>query len=312
MKIFPIIPIWLMTILCIFLITYVVIKDKIKNKILEIGMVLLLFLINLRIMIPSDKSLVTSNNLDILFVIDQSISMVSNDYEKKERLDGVKEISSYIIENLEGARFSVITFDNTSKISIPYTKDATMAKEAIAIIQPKAEFYAAGSSLNIPKENIINSLKSSKEKKERIQVLFYISDGEITREDEKLESFLDIRNLITEGAVLGFGSTTGGTMNIGEKGLWGEYVMDNYGNDKAVSKIEEQNLKKIAEDLNIDYIHIEKEKDIYKKVKELKKLSTSSFENSDKSSYQDTYYFLMFPLLLLLLINYRNYKGVYK
>ena len=101
-------------------------------------------------------------------------------------------------------------------------------------------------------------------------------------------------------------------MNIGEKGLWGEYVMDNYGNDKAISKIEEQNLKMIAEDLNLDYIHIEKEKDIYKKVKELKQLSTSSFEDSDKSSYQDTYYFLMVPLLLLLLINYRNYKGVYK
>jgi len=48
------------------------------------------------------------------------------------------------------------------------------------------------------------------------------------------------------------------------------------------------------------------------KVKDIKKLTTSNFENTSKSSYEDTYFYLIIPLLLLLLYHFIEYKGAYK
>lgn len=315
MRIFPIIPTWLMFIICAFLLFIIVKKSKNKLKsfpvISEILMVILLFIINLRIMIPSDKALVSANNLDIIFVVDNSISMNALDYQNgKKRLDGVKEVSELIIKELAGARYSVITFDNTSKIIIPFTKDYSMALESIAIINPKAEFRAAGSSLNAPKENLLTTLKSSKEDEDRIPIVFFISDGEITRDDQPLESFSEFKEYITNGGVLGFGTPQGATMYVGENGTWGDYVMKSQ--EKAISKMDENNLKKIAEEMNLDYIPISNPKNIQNKIKELKTLASSSFENSDKSTYDDIYFFFVIPLLLLLILQFREYKGGYE
>lgn len=313
MRTFPIIPIWLMTLICLLLFFLIFQKKKFSVTTLrEVSIILLLFIINLRIMIPSNKSLVAANNLDIIFAIDNSISMVAGDYQNKTRLDGVKEIGESIIKELNGARFSVITFDNTSKIVIPFTKDTSMASESIAVINPKAEYMASGSSLNVSKENLLTTLKSSKEAEDRISIVFFISDGEITREDESLESFSTLKDYIDNGAVLGFGTETGATMYVGEKGLWTEYIMANYDQEKAISKIDEKNLKKIAGDMNLEYIHISNKKDIEKKIKELKTLTNSSFQSSDKSTYEDIYYYFIIPLLLLLLFQFREYKKVYQ
>ncbi len=317
MRVFPILPIWLMTIICILLIFGVVKsyheKKKIgKTTIINIAIIILLFIINLRIMIPSNKSLVAANNLDIIFVIDNSISMVADDYQSKTRLEGVKENCNYIIKDLNGARFSIITFDNNSKLIIPFTVDTSMATESIAIIKSKAEYRASGSSLNAPKTNLETVLKNSKEKEDRIRIIFFITDGENTLEEQPLESYDELAEYVDGGAVLGFGSLEGSTMYVGEEGTWGEYVMANFGQEKAISKLDESNLKKLASDLGIDYIHVEKEKDIQNKIKELKILANSSFQNSDKSTYDDIYYIFVIPLLLLLLFHFKDYKGVYK
>ncbi len=322
MKSFPILPIWLMLIISGILIFVIIRKNKEKtwiNKstILELFMVLLLFIINLRIMSPSGKAQVVANNLDIIFVIDKSISMIANDYQTKPRLDGVKEICTHIVDTFEGAKFSIITFDNSSSIVTPLTKDSIMTREAIDIIQVKAEWMSYGSTLNAPIENMLTVLKSSKEKEDRTRILFYISDGEITRENEQVTSFEAMKEYLDNGAVLGFGTKEGATMYIGEdkslaKDYYGGYMYDTANGQKAISKIDEKNLQKIANDMNVDYLHIENKKDMEQKVKDIKKLTTSNFENTSKSSYEDTYFYLIIPLLLLLLYHFIEYKGAYK
>ena len=172
MKIFPIIPIWIMTIICVILIIFII---KNNNKsILQIIIVLLIFTINLRIMIPSTNSQIETNNLDVLFVIDNTISMNAEDYNgSNTRLSAVKKDCNYIINELNGARFSLITFDHTAKIITPYTKDANITVEAIDIIKPIDESYAKGSSLNTPLETMTQSLKSSKKKKDKIAIYLF-------------------------------------------------------------------------------------------------------------------------------------------
>lgn len=124
-----------MGILCIILLVM-----RRKNKyayIRQILIVILLFVINLRIMIPSSDVKVQTNNFDVLFVIDETISMLAEDYNgNNTRYEGVKEDCKYIINELYGARFSVIKFNNTSQIITPYTKDAELTIETINALTP--------------------------------------------------------------------------------------------------------------------------------------------------------------------------------
>ena len=307
MKLFPIIPIWIMLIICISLIIYIIIK---KRDLLQILIIILLFVINLRIMIPSNNSKTIKNDLDILFVIDNTISMNALDYNgSNTRLSGVKEACNYIIDELNGSRFSVITFDNTSRIVTPYTYDTNITREAISIMTPINELYAKGSSIDVSLDSIMYSLKNSKKKNDNNRIIFFISDGENTS-NNSIKSFKSISKYISDGAVLGYGTKKGGYMKDESEYATNEYIMDytdtNFG--KAISKIDEKNLKEIANDMDVDYIHITNSNNIKSKIKQIKNKTKSTLESNDKSSYDDIYYIFVIPLLILLFIEFDRFR----
>lgn len=307
MKLFPIIPIWIMLIICISLIIYIIIK---KRDLLQILIIILLFIINLRIMIPSNNSKTIKNDLDILFVIDNTISMNALDYNgSNTRLSGVKEACNYIIDELNGSRFSVITFDNTSRIVTPYTYDTNITREAISIMTPINELYAKGSSIDVSLDSIMYSLKNSKKKNDNNRIIFFISDGENTS-NNSIKSFKSISKYISDGAVLGYGTKKGGYMKDESEYATNEYIMDytdtNFG--KAISKIDEKNLKEIANDMDVDYIHVTNSNDINSKIKQIKNKTKSTLESNDKSSYDDIYYIFVIPLLILLFIEFDRFR----
>lgn len=307
MKLFPIIPIWIMLIICISLIIYIIIK---KRDLLQILIIILLFIINLRIMIPSNNSKTIKNNLDVLFVIDNTISMNALDYNgSNTRLSGVKEACNYIIDELNGSRFSVITFDNTSRIVTPYTYDANITREAISIMMPINELYAKGSSIDVSLDSIMYSLKNSKKKNDNNRIIFFISDGENTS-NNSIKSFKSISKYISDGAVLGYGTKKGGYMKDESEYATNEYIMDYTGTNfgKAISKIDEKNLKEIANDMDVDYIHVINSNNINSKIKQIKNKTKSTLESNDKSSYDDIYYIFVIPLLILLFIEFDRFR----
>jgi len=301
MRIFPIIPTEIMIVISILFLIVVLKTTKKKTHIL---MILLLFCINERFMIPNGTVKTVSNNVDVLFVVDSTISMNAEDYNGNEkRLNGVKKDCKQIIEELNGARFSLITFNNTAKIMIPYTKDSSMMYDAIDIIEPITELYARGSSLNTPIDTIKESLNASyKKDPDRLRILFFISDGEIT-DESKLNSYAPLKNRIDDGMVLGYGTTTGGSMKY--KDLYAEEEKDildpenHY--EKAISKIDEKNLKKIANDLGLNYIHMDKSSKMNQKLKSIKSKIKNEMKSSNKKNYEDIYYLFAIPLFLLIL-----------
>ena len=307
MKMFPIIPIWLITIICISLIIYIILS---KRNYIHIAIIIILFIINLRIMIPSNNDERVSNNLNVLFVIDNTISMNALDYNgSSKRLDGVKDDCKYIIDNLIGARFSVITFDNNSKIMIPFTYDSNITYDSIEIISPINELYAKGTSLNTPLDNMLKVLQNN-DNSNRINVVFFISDGEIT-DNSKLKSFKKLSKYIDNGAVLGYGTIDGGYMKTNYQYSENNDYIKDYSSSSfqnAVSKIDENNLKKISSDLNIDYIHMDKHRNIYNKINRIKKLADSGLTKNNKSSYDDIYYIFIIPLLILLYYDFYRFR----
>ena len=307
----PIIPIWLMIIICAVLLIIFRPREKLRFF-RQILIIVLLFVINLRFMEPSSNVVFIDNEIDILFVIDSTLSMVAEDYNgKTPRLSAVKADCEYIINKIPGAKYSVISFDNTAKIVIPYTRDTEITLDGINSINVLSELYARGSSLNAPKEVMKNNLENTE--KGRKQIVFFMSDGEITSE-EKLESYSEIKKYIDDGAVLGYGTTSGGRMRV--KSSYYDNTLGNYLQDRsewpykeAISVIDETNLKQIASDLGIDYINMNKRSNIDSKIK---KITNNNFKNSETesigTSYTDIYYIFSGVLCVLLVIEFISYK----
>lgn len=304
MKINPIIPIWLMAVICIGII---VLKRKGKwPYIRQILISVLLFVINLRIMVPTGEYNVQKQEMNeyVLFVIDDTISMLAEDYDGNEtRLSGVRNDCKYIMDSLPGARFAAISFNNSAVILSPFTDNTEYVASVIDAMYPVESLYARGTSLNIPQNTMINMLEDVKTKKGANAAVFFISDGEVNN-GKKIDSYADVAQYVSGGAVLGYGSSKGGNMHVKSYDDSIEEIMDNsdYPPKPAVSKINEDNLKKIADDLGIKYVNCNKGCDIDDIIDNIIKNAEVKEEtvSVETRGMKDTYFWLLIPLFILL------------
>lgn len=308
MKINPIIPIWLMIILSVGMLC--IRRKKLSAYIRQIVAVLLIFLINLRIMVPGGDVETKEQKLNVyaLFVIDNTVSMVAEDYNgNTERLVGVKKDCAYIIDKLNGAKFAVETFNNNANVILPYTDNADFTLSVINTITVIDALYAHGSSMNISYEKMEQTLKRAKDKGDGYVAVFYISDGEITN-DDRLRSFSKLKEYVDGGAVLGYGSSAGGKMyKIDPIDGQREPVIDmsNYPFEEAVSKIDEGNLKKIAEDLGIEYVNMNSGGNIDNVLSDIIEGREAEGDVATIKGYVDIYY--IFAGLFVALMMYEFY-----
>lgn len=335
----PIIPIWLMTIICVILIILIIYSKQLKEKItnkqnnektirqknlikqyiinasIKVSIVVLLFIINLRFMIPNGETMAINSDLSVLFVIDTSISMRALDYNgNKERFERVINDCCYIVDELSSCKFSIITFGDEARKVIPFTTDTDMVQAELKAINLEDDYYAKGSSMNLVKNTLEQTLKEEKQRQNGNSkfVIFFVSDGEITKEGEVLESFSNIEQYTSNGAVMGYGTSAGGKMvsrayadDTNSDYYYLYYYDDNYNRVAAISKLDETNLKKIASDIGIDYIQMSKTSNINYKLSDIKQQISNSQTTEEKiSSYKDIYYYFAVPLVILLIVDF--------
>lgn len=303
----PIIPVILalpvlLIILCFYIVVIVKRHTRIRYKVLGVlrivAIIVLVFIANLRPMSKKYNATVEMKNLDVLFVVDTTMSMWAEDYDgSKTRMDGVIKDTEYIIDELSGSNFGLIRFDNYAQVLCPFTQDHETVKDAFSTIKMPDKYYAKGTSLNTSYGEMKGLLESSSTKEERQTILFFISDGEIT-DNSSLQSFKDLEPLVDAGAVLGYGTDKGGKMQTGTF----SYIQDYETGKDAVSVIDENNLKQIADELQVDYIHMGSTANVKYIVESIKNGSSLVMEKSDSVSYEDTYFLYVIPLVLLLLI----------
>lgn len=304
MKIDPIIPIWLMSILCVGTIC---LKKRSKIAyIRQIIAIVLVFLINLRIMVPSNNVSSSSQTLDtyVLFVVDDTISMLARDYDgDTERLTAVKKDCSDIIDELDGAKFAVISFNNNANLVSPFTNNSQYAKDVIGSLYPIEEMYAEGTSMNVSIDMMTDTLKRAREKADGNVVVFFISDGEITNE-EKLKSFKSAAKYVDGGAVLGYGTSEGGNMYVKSYYTDREELLEDtssYPRKPAVSVIDEKNLKSIASDIGVKYINMNDSTNIDSTISKIKKESVSESKDGKVTGYVDIYYIFAAMLVVVMM-----------
>ena len=284
-----------------------------------------IYVINLRVMVPSNEATVTVPSLNVLFVVDSTISMWAEDYDGDEsRIDGTKEACNAIMDEFTGSSFALITFSDKAEVQIPLTPDRQSITDALDYLYEPSMYAAKGSNMNSPvdeMDRILQHMKAEYENRETI--VFIFSDGEETLESDKADKTSDedtdeeedeedndssgskyspysrLLGKIDGGAVIGIGSEDGATMKDGN----GLDIYDPQTGDLAVSCIGEESLEAIASKMGVEYIHMEEVDDIDDTVESI--ITDAKYEaelREDVENKDDTYFYVL-PVLMVLLVS---------
>ena len=161
-------------------------------------------------------------------------------------------------------------------------------------------FYARGSNVTMFKKTLEQELKSSTKREGRERVVFIMSDGE-NNNNERTEDLTSLSKYIDNGAVLGYGTTSGGTMKVKYVNYDVTYETVTDMGSPAVSRLDESNLRKIASDMNIDYIYMDDTSNIDNKLDKIDDIELTSEVNKN-SNYADIYYYFAFVLSVLFIV----------
>ncbi|NCC19666.1 VWA domain-containing protein [Candidatus Saccharibacteria bacterium] len=237
--------------------------------------VLLAIVMSVRPSLPGASSNNGNALLDVFFVVDTTVSMSAEDYnDGKQRIEGVRDDVKQIAKELAGARFSLITFNNATSVELPLTSDTTALSSAVDTTAIQIIIYGTGSSIDAPVERTRVELERISQKSPgRGRVVFYLGDGEQTTNDAP-GSFAALQPLISGGAVLGYGSESGGRMYDvlydGTRQVIKDYTTNTYPVvPDALSYINEDNLRTVAGQMGVPYYHRSAPGDITSMTKEI-------------------------------------------
>jgi Ca-activated chloride channel family protein len=311
LKFEPILPVWFMVILCIGLLALK--RRGIIPYIRQILMVILIFVINLRPMIMTDDVTVIKQKLNCycIICIDDTLSMMAEDYDgENPRLEGVKADVEHITQELPGAKFCLIDFNNDVNLIAPFTDDTAYIRSSVNSIYPLPDYHATGTNINVCKKLLGQMIQDAVRMGDGRIVVFFISDGENT-DNHKLDSFADIASDIEGGAVMGYGTDDGGQMHYYDE-LYDEVVLvedkRSFPYQPAVSCIDEDNLEQLSQDLGIKYIHMTETEKIDPVLEDIKSMIDGETEETTEYGYVDTYYWFVIPLAALIAYEFISVK----
>ena len=203
-----------------------------------------------------------ATEVDILLVVDTTASIVAEDWDvDRPRLEGVREDVQRIVNQYPGARFGLITFDADAVVRVPLTTDTTALVTSLSVLRPEVTANSRGSSIGAAASLLQRTLQSAASvNPERARMVFYFGDGEQTR-DTPPGSMADAAQYISDGAVFGYGTERGGPMRpnleFGDDDAQAPYLVDTTvdGSPTAISRIDEDALRRIASELGVPYAH---------------------------------------------------------
>ena len=262
-------------------------NGKIKNMVFILGRLAIISLIILALARPRLSDTIRETKMeiiDILLVIDQSSSMLAQDF-KPNRLEAAKDVAKTFIKDREGDRLGIIVFAGESYIQCPLTHDIDVLLEftdEIEIIDREHDGTAIGMAI----ANSINRLRESKAKSKTIILL---SDGSNNQGElepvtaaELAEKF-DIKIY---------------TVAAGTKGLAPYPITDAWGRQviqKVQVDVDEESLKEIAEITGGQFFRATDNQSLKKVYEEIDALERTEIEVTEYQNYTELYSWFTIP-----------------
>ncbi|SEE69178.1 vWA domain-containing protein [Ruania alba] len=310
-------PLWLTLIVFLPLLALAVWKirtshgERRRDWLRRGGIVLTAMVIALTPAIPRtlEESLIT--NVEMYFVVDRTGSMAAEDYDgERARLEGVQADLEALTEAMPAARYSILAFDSQTTSQLPLTTDSRAVRAWADTVKQEITAYSAGSSIDRPLDALTETLNGAAERNpENVRLVFIFSDGENTNGSDsqagEFASFADLNPLVDGGAVLGYGTPDGGTMRSYDGtdgtgfGTDAPYITDENG-DPAVSRIDETNLRTLADQLGVQYAHRITPDSVDPLVEDVDVQQIAADGRRDLTTYEDVYW--PFAIILALLL----------
>ena len=231
----------------------------------------------LMVLTPSVVSTTTSravNATDVIVAVDVTGSMAVADakYGSDEtitRLDAARKAVDDLTGLYPDASFAAMRFGASGTLDVPLTPDAPAIRNWAATLAPEATSVSSGSSLDAPLDQLVSTLKETRDRHpDDAIVLYVITDGEQTSAKTR-RTFSTLRGYLTDAFTVGVGSTTGGRIPKIADGVTDgagqnsqnqngqnaqEWVTDPDTGQPGISRMDEQNLKDIADEMSGTYL----------------------------------------------------------
>ena len=202
--------------------------------------------------------------LDVLIAVDRTTSMSALDDATGSRITAARRDLVALGENLDNAHFTVITFGRSASVRLPSTSDRAAYDAAVRSVQVEHPDAGSGTSIGRPVPLLLKELRrKAQPQTDRIPVIVFLSDGENTSPEPKA-SFTELGAAVQAGLVLGYGTEDGGVMprervDVEEPPPAADQVAEavTVGDtgEPARSRLDEENLQQIAEELGAAYVH---------------------------------------------------------
>jgi len=194
------------------------------------------------------------SDLEVLLVVDRTVSMSALDHAGvRSRLEGVRTDLDEIVAALPNAQLAVVTFGKSATLDLPFTSDPDAVLPTIDELTREPLLAGTGTSVDRPLPLVRKVLRrAAQQHPGRTRILVFASDGENTLVGHRQRSFAPLAEYVDGGAVFGYGSAAGGLMPTGGEPPW-EFVRDLRTGEDAVSRLDEANLRRVADEIGVDY-----------------------------------------------------------
>ncbi|SEH46686.1 hypothetical protein SAMN04489835_0131 [Mycolicibacterium rutilum] len=206
------------------------------------------------------------SDVNLILVVDRSVTSRVADYGDDEaRMVGVRNDITALLDEYRGARVSMIGFATKAAVDWPLSADEfsfrAYAKNlsAYSLVAPDAVDHINPTAAN---DLLRQQLEQAKKNYPRAQnVVFYFGDGTLGSQ-VSYEPFDVPADLITAGAVFGYGTTAGGPIPANYAAGRKLYLPVTGTSTVMTAPMDQQRLENIAESLNMPYVHREAGQDI--------------------------------------------------
>ena len=262
-------------------------NGKMKNIFFIIGRLFIMLLIIFALARPRLSDTIRESKteiVDILLVIDQSSSMLAQDF-KPNRLEAAKEVAKKFIKDREGDRLGLIVFAGEPYIQCPLTRDINVLLEftdKIEIIDREHDGTAIGMAI----ANSINRLRESDTKSKTIILL---SDGSNNQGEldpitaAGLAAKFDIK-------IYTVAAGTHGLAPYPVTDAWGRQVIQ-----KVQVDVDEESLKEIAIITGGQFFRATDNKSLLKVYEDIDALERTEIEVKEYQNYTELYSWFTIP-----------------
>ncbi|PJM79252.1 vWA domain-containing protein [Bifidobacterium scaligerum] len=229
---------------------------------------LMLLIATIMVLTPSTVSSTTSravNATDVIVAVDTTGSMAVADAQYGSdqtvtRIEAARDAVHGLTDAYPDASFAAIRFGASGTLDVPLTPDVPAIDNWADTLAVESTSTSSGSSLDTPIDQLLVTAKAIREAHPDDAIILYlISDGEQTSNVTR-RTFSSLRQYLDDGFTIGMGSTAGGKIPIiadgvsaGDSNNTGQWVIDPDTGQPGVSKMDEDTLKAIADEISGTY-----------------------------------------------------------